>query len=487
MTQRKNTISVLDHELAGRDAFNDIFTNKEPEKHPKIVTGSHNVLAHLMKWFCAILPVVLIGSLVLIFRISFTDVAENEPSAEQQIAPEPPFCTPKETMRGNFFYFDLGGTYCVCEKQWSIRQYWEKTLSGLAFNFPHLIDGFTFTLAIGNLHFMIFGIFANEFVEEFLLAITGHWGFNFDPPYDLEPRYDSLMRDIIHCFLGCWLGFNCIKLLRIEPWIRWPIKWDLTLPSSDPHSILRWLKVSGSLGVFWQIFLLYNADGGLEKFSRNNALCTICVFLWFVCVYWMNRHDFPAIPSRRVIMWHAFPGCLMTIATAFSIYPLRPTIYLIMLFEGTAKLLILSFGFVLAYWPRMERICALNEEESDSEWFIAKDPVCQMLLSAKLGEGEREMVKRIIEEHYAKVLSSRMDDRKPFGNKVQCAITILSFAFAVFFIVVGISEPLLYTETRSLYVPPGETEGAKIVASYGRHWCGNPNGPIHSVNTCHEE
>ena len=42
--------------------------------------------------------------------------------------------------RANIFYYDLGGTYCACEKQWNVQEYWGKTFSGLAFNLPHFID-----------------------------------------------------------------------------------------------------------------------------------------------------------------------------------------------------------------------------------------------------------------------------------------------------------------------------------------------------------
>ena len=42
--------------------------------------------------------------------------------------------------RANILYYDLGGTYCACEKQWNVQEYWGKTFSGLAFNLPHFID-----------------------------------------------------------------------------------------------------------------------------------------------------------------------------------------------------------------------------------------------------------------------------------------------------------------------------------------------------------
>ena len=36
----------------------------------------------------------------------------------------------------------------------------------------------------------------NEAVEELFLSIWGVWGFTGDPPFDLEPRYDSFIRSV---------------------------------------------------------------------------------------------------------------------------------------------------------------------------------------------------------------------------------------------------------------------------------------------------
>ena len=50
----------------------------------------------------------------------------------------PGFCTPTAP----WFWHDLGGTICVCEKRWDVEEYWAKTFSSFAFNFPHFMTPF---------------------------------------------------------------------------------------------------------------------------------------------------------------------------------------------------------------------------------------------------------------------------------------------------------------------------------------------------------
>jgi len=126
---------------------------------------------------------------VMSLRSVFINVSNHNPTAEQMILLQPPFCTVAEENLDKLFYFDLGGTYCLCESQWNIKEYWQKTLSGMAFNFPHLLNGFVAQLCLQNLLVVTFAEFMNEFIEEAVVAFPQHWGFNNDPAYDLEPRY----------------------------------------------------------------------------------------------------------------------------------------------------------------------------------------------------------------------------------------------------------------------------------------------------------
>ena len=201
--------------------------------------------------------------------------------------------------------------------------------------------------------------------EQFLLAVTSHWGFNLDSPYDMESRYDSLIRDLICCFLGMLLAWETTRLVKSPSWCSYPMSLDLSLPSSNKHSIKRFAKVFVSLAMMWQIFLLYNADGGVKKFARNNLLVCILVLGWWVACYVMNAGDFPEVPRRKLITWHASGAVVTVLGTAMSIYPLVSTIYLIMIFEGCSKLGLLVFDAVLTEnLGGVKEFCGLNDDES---------------------------------------------------------------------------------------------------------------------------
>jgi len=61
------------------------------------------------------------------------------------------------------------------------------------------------------------------------------------------------MRDVIHCFLGALLAHELGKVIKCEPWIKFPIRWDdWTLPSSNRRSVKRVAKLLLWGFVWWQ-------------------------------------------------------------------------------------------------------------------------------------------------------------------------------------------------------------------------------------------
>lgn len=86
-----------------------------------------------------------------------------------------------------------------------------QTLTGFAFNVPHVVAPFHFYVLIGRWHFIVIAFYINEILEEFILAISGRWGFTLDPAYDLESRYDSLIRDSFCCVSGLLLAILFVK------------------------------------------------------------------------------------------------------------------------------------------------------------------------------------------------------------------------------------------------------------------------------------
>lgn len=88
-----------------------------------------------------------------------------------------------------------------------------QTLTGFAFNIPHVIAPFHFYVLIGRWDYVVIGVYINEIMEEFILGLVGRWGFLFDPAYDLESRYDSLIRDAFCCLSGLLLGVKFYKFV----------------------------------------------------------------------------------------------------------------------------------------------------------------------------------------------------------------------------------------------------------------------------------
>ena len=148
--------------------------------------------------------VILFGIMILTVIIaqifnSWTKSQENESiSMSTDHALNLVGCAPTKAV----FYYDLGGTNCVSSKSWSIIENVEKIFTGFAFNFPHGFDAFHFQIFLNKPLYIFLAIFVNEFIEEFLILVTGKWGFSLDPYSDLEPRYDSLIRDLLHVHLG---------------------------------------------------------------------------------------------------------------------------------------------------------------------------------------------------------------------------------------------------------------------------------------------
>ena len=134
---------------------------KSREKIPDIPSSSSEGPS-----YSTLIPLIIVMIALIVLRNGFTHVSDHDPTVEQSKMPTNELFTVKAGHEDDYFYYDLGGTWCVCEKMWDIREYWEKALSGLAFNFPHLIDGFIFMFVCNHAWLIAFGIFTNEFIEE---------------------------------------------------------------------------------------------------------------------------------------------------------------------------------------------------------------------------------------------------------------------------------------------------------------------------------
>jgi hypothetical protein len=252
--------------------------------------------------------------------------------------PAAPFCA-QEPGAQQIFWHDLGGTECVCSRGWSSSRYWRKLWTGYAFNIPHTVGTLQFYVLFGHGWAIALGIFLNEVAEELLLGATGQWGFSRDPPSDVEPRYDSIVRDVACCFAGLGLGVLYARLMRVQPWPGWlrPPWREATLtlrPASlrainDPRSILCHGKRWAQAVLLWQLTLVYAADGPRVSWV-NLMLCVAYGTVVMLCGA-MNRWDWPAhVAPARVMTWHAGWAACVCFFFALAVAPPLQELYTVL-------------------------------------------------------------------------------------------------------------------------------------------------------------
>jgi hypothetical protein len=101
---------------------------------------------------------------------------------------------------------------CVCETGWDTTMYKQKVFTGFAFSIIHYIFPIMGVVVLNKWEWVIIGIFCNEIVEETMLGLWGFWGYSADPAQDIEPRYDTLIRDIVlSAFLGTYIGYSLLN------------------------------------------------------------------------------------------------------------------------------------------------------------------------------------------------------------------------------------------------------------------------------------
>jgi len=284
------------------------------------------------------------------------------------------------------------------------------------------------------------------------------------------------MRDVVHSTLGALLAWELRGIVHSPSWCHFPPSLDFRLPSSNKHSPWRWLKVVGSLATMWQIFLLYNSDSGLHRFHPNNLYVTCLVGSWWFVTYQMNKHDFPEVPPRRIIAWHVSGGVVTTVGASVSIYPVASTIYLIMFYEGCAKLMLIVLDAAIKY-----NVCGVQqawglELVAGSEQTLRTKHALAELLRAEPGLAKSDDVC---------ALQAALQRRERDGDGSRLVVwtwhqkvkAVITAVLAVLLMIAGLMQPLQYTGTESV-------TGADVYVAYGRHWCGNPTGILEHVNTC---
>lgn len=159
--------------------------------------------------------------------------------------------------------------------------------------------------------------------------------------------------------------------------------------AEDPSSPIRLLRMHlAFFGCWRQMFMLYNLDAGIKAFSFQNVCLSLLVSLWFACMLRLNRAHMPDVPMVRLAVQHAVPGLICAGACLACVYPPIPTIYLIMMIEGTSKMLLTLFELALLVSPALKSALRLDVDTDpvDVTAFLRAARVPGMPLSTLLSE-----------------------------------------------------------------------------------------------------
>lgn len=233
------------------------------------------------------------------------------------------------TTSNKAFFYDLGGTNCACASEWSVMEYWGKVFSGQAFHLPHLSTPMQMQIILQKWEWTLLWMFANEVVEELQLGIMGKWGFTYDHFADLEPRYDSLLRDVVLCGVpSLILGSFFVHVTQISPFFKMPItcKWGNL---QDKQSIQRLLLALVQMFSLERINLLYNISHGLHRFYLANFL----LIPLNICMVWVIYFTNEAIQLQSAKEWwvHFHWSVIQVLIWFPAVYPFLDEIYLVYL------------------------------------------------------------------------------------------------------------------------------------------------------------
>jgi len=248
----------------------------------------------------------------------------------------PGFCTP----RAPWFWYDLGGTMCVCEKKWETSVYWEKVMTSFAFNFPHFMTPFQIYIVYQRWQWVFMYITFNEVFEEICLAAVGKWGFTFDAPYDLEPRYDSLIRDVLLCGIpGLCFGMAFVHVMKVPRFMLSPLyeDWDCT----GRHGKKYHLKILFQMLALKQIALVYNTDSGVSTFYPQNVILIIMNLTLIFSFYMHNRNDWGAHCQDNIARFHGMWAFFSIGIWSLTVYPLLDELYLLCVAVACSNFLLL--------------------------------------------------------------------------------------------------------------------------------------------------
>ena len=153
----------------------------------------------------------------------------------------------------NSFLFDLGGSTCACTLQWDKTQYWQRLFYGQKYVMAHVMTAFTGPFFVPCWEWNTLYKVLNEVLEELQTPITGKWA-GTGKPMDMEPRYDSIVNDLILSgFVFIMLACHVVHVLGLPTIADYNLHWDLQSCQTLFTAFFQYYTLQ-SVQTLWEIF-----------------------------------------------------------------------------------------------------------------------------------------------------------------------------------------------------------------------------------------
>jgi len=179
--------------------------------------------------------------------VLFPHLSNSEPRSLRS----PYFVTGRPDIRS--FLFDLGGSTCACTLQWDKTQYWQRLFYGQKYVLAHVMTAFTGPFFVPCWEWNTLYKVLNEVLEELQTPIQGKWAGS-GKPMDMEPRYDSLVNDLVlGGFVFIMLSSHVFYVLDLPSITDYNLHWDFQSVQTLFTAFFQYYTLQ-SVQTLWEIF-----------------------------------------------------------------------------------------------------------------------------------------------------------------------------------------------------------------------------------------
>jgi len=236
--------------------------------------------------------------------VLFPHLSNSSPRSLQS----PYFATGRPDIKS--FLFDLGGSTCACTLQWDKAQFWQRVFYGQKYVMAHVMTAFTGPFFVPSWEWNTLYKVLNEVLEELATPINGKWASS-GKPMDMEPRYDSLINDLVlDGFVFIILACHVVYVLGLPNIADYNLRWDWqscpTLFAAffqyyTLQSIQTLWEIFGSRAFKMHMFGLWYFPGNLFAFALQIAYMRL---LWLMRAWEIDTYN--KTVGCLVLLWSPF-------------------------------------------------------------------------------------------------------------------------------------------------------------------------------------